>query len=394
MSFNPFKEKGLAPEKQIANWSELNITPYKKEAVHPYTQARVILMNGVEVEAVMFKHQFARQTNNLEILGQLALSRRIEQQQQKRVNWLVPGEASILEATIGYEQLAVDLTAYLAQNVPDPYVKQVFDFGLLEDFDHLYRYANLMECLEGKKAGDIVQGYTDILPGRPTKAEHRFPLDDLRKFADARKANPLTLLYIMTLIAGEQQTMNFYMNMGDRIQDETGRGLYLEIAQIEEQHVTQYESLMDGRLSLLESALLHEYHECWLYHSFMEHEVDDRIKKVWELHLMMEIQHLQTAAHLLQKFEKKDPTELCPSTLPKSLVLESAIEYVRKILDEQVNLTADGTEFEKVDDLPPDHRYFAYQSVVNSGRVPSEDVIEMNKKKNGDDYRVKQAVKK
>lgn len=394
MSFNPFKEKGLPPEKQIANWSDLNIEPYKKEAVHPYTQARVILMNGVEVEAAMFKHQFARQTNNMEILGQLALSRRIEQQQQKRVNWLVPGEASILEATIGYEQLAVDLTAYLAQNVPDPYVKQVFDFGLLEDFDHLYRYANLMEYLEDKKAGDIVQGYTDILPGRPTKVEHRFPLDDLRKFADARKADPLTLLYVMTLIAGEQQTMNFYMNMGDRIKDEMGRGLYLEIAQIEEQHVTQYESLMDGRLSLLEMAVLHEYHECWLYHSFMEQEVDNRIKKVWELHLMMEIQHLQTAAEMLQKFEKKDPTELCPATLPKSLVLQPAIEYVRKVLDEQVDLTADGTEFKRMDDLPPDHRYFAIQSILNSGRVPSEEVIEMNKKKNGDDYRVKQPVKK
>lgn len=31
--------------------------------------------------------------------------------------------------------MTVDLTARLAQNEPDPYVKQTLDFTLLEDFD-------------------------------------------------------------------------------------------------------------------------------------------------------------------------------------------------------------------------------------------------------------------
>jgi hypothetical protein len=52
---------------------------------------------------------------------------------------------SILEHTIGYEQLAVDLTAELAKREVDCYVKTALDFALLEDFDHLYRYANLLE---------------------------------------------------------------------------------------------------------------------------------------------------------------------------------------------------------------------------------------------------------
>ena len=152
MGFNPLTERGIPIEKQLRNWSELNVSPYNKREVHPYTRTRVIQMNGIEVESVLFSHQFARHCDNPEIKGNLALVRRIEQQQQKAVNWLIPGDESNLEATLGYEQVAIDLTAFVARSEPDPYLKQTFDFGLLEDFDHLYRYANLYDLLEGKKA--------------------------------------------------------------------------------------------------------------------------------------------------------------------------------------------------------------------------------------------------
>ena len=100
-------------------------------------------MNGIEVEAAIFKHEFARMCPDMDVKKQLALSRRLEQQQQKMINWLIPADESAIESTIGYEQLAVALTAVLGQKLSNPYLKQVFDFGLLEDFDHLYRYANL-----------------------------------------------------------------------------------------------------------------------------------------------------------------------------------------------------------------------------------------------------------
>jgi hypothetical protein len=50
-------------------------------------------MNGIEVEGIMFSHQFAHHTLNNDLRRQLALVRRIEQQQQKTINWLTPGEA-------------------------------------------------------------------------------------------------------------------------------------------------------------------------------------------------------------------------------------------------------------------------------------------------------------
>ena len=162
---NPLDQKGLALEDQLRNWSDLNVEPYDKHAVHPYTRTRVILMNGIEVESIIFSHQFARHTDNPEIKQALALSRRIEAQQQKAVNGLNPGDQTPLETTIGYEQVAVDLTAWLARHEPNPGLKQALDFALLEDFDHLYRYANLYDLLDGRDAAELTARLTEITPG-------------------------------------------------------------------------------------------------------------------------------------------------------------------------------------------------------------------------------------
>ncbi len=389
MSFNPLEEKGMPLDRQLRNWSELNTQPYDKNEVDPYTRCRMITLNGMEIEGVFFSHQFARHTDDMELRRQQAEVRRIEQQQQKAVNWLIPGDESPLERTIGYEQVAVDLTAFLARSEPDPYVKQALDFGLLEDFDHLYRYADLMDMLEGKKAEKIVQDLTEIMPGRPTIVEHRHPRDEVRRPMDVRTAHPLSILHVLTIVAAEQQTMNFYMNIGNIPEHPLARGLYLEIAQIEEQHVTHYESLMDPRASWLESDVWHQYNEVYLYYSFMSQEPDVRIRRLWEMHLDMELEHLRLACEALKKYENRDPKEFLPKSLPEPVLFESNKHYVRQVLAAQVELTGKDTEFVSVGSLPERDRYYAYQQAVNGGDwVPSEVVIDEYVKANGRDYRL------
>jgi hypothetical protein len=373
----------------LRNWSELNVEPYHKRTIHPYSRSRVIVLNGVEVESIIFSHQFNRMTDNIEIKNSLALSRRVDQQQQKAINWLSPGDETPLETTIGYEQVAIDLTAWLAQNEPDPYVKQTLDFGLLEDFDHLYRYANLYELTKGEQAEELTQQLTEIMPGRPTVLEHRFPADDVRRHFDRHTVDPLTRMHCMTITAGEQQTMNFYMNHGPDFMEPIARGLYLEIAMIEEQHVTQYESLLDPLQSLLENLVFHKYNEVYMYHSFMEDETQDRrLRQLWELHLNMEITQLQEACRLLRKFEGKDPEEILPPALPLGVKFQSNKDYVRRVLSEQVDLRTDGPDYVAVGELPADHRYFDYQKRVNAGGAPSEQVIELNREAQGREYRL------
>ena len=96
MSFNPLEETGIPLESQLRNWRELNVKPYDKREVHPYSRARGILLNGIEVEAVMFSHQMARNTLDSAVKKKLALVRRIEAQQQKAINWLIPGDESMI----------------------------------------------------------------------------------------------------------------------------------------------------------------------------------------------------------------------------------------------------------------------------------------------------------
>jgi len=387
MTFNPLDQKGVPVEEQFRSWRELNVTPVDIEGGDPYTRCRIVVMNGIEVESIMFSHQFARHTDNIELKRALALGRRAEQMQQKADNWLLPGSDGPLETTIVYEQVAVDLTAWLARMEPDPYLKQNYDFGLLEDFDHLYRYANLLDLTKGKRAESITGTVTEIMPGRPNPDEFRHPHDDVRRHYEKHTVDPRSRIHVMTLVAAEQQTMNYYMNAGNIPVDPLARGLYLEIAMIEEQHVTQYESLLDPLESWLEQWLWHEYLEVWLYHSFMEQETDARVKAIWELHLNMEIEHLKVAANMLARYEGKDAALLLPATLPPAMTFEPNKQYVREILASQVDYRADGFDIEdaggKVTSLTKQ-----YQSAVNGDGNFSQDVIDRHVAQFGGDYRL------
>lgn len=391
---NPFDQKPNKMEDGIMDWNAMYPKPYNKNIVNPYTRLRIILMNGIEVEAALFKHQFNRNCDNNDIRREVAMSRRIEQQQQKHVNWLKPIDETELETTIGYEHVAVDLTAWLAQNEPDPYVKQALDFALLEDFDHLYRYANLLDLDYGVPAHQIVQSYVDITPGRPTIAEHRCPFDSIRYAVDFKKADLRTMLNTMIITAGEQQTMNFYMNLGNYYGGELGRQLYMEIAMIEEQHVSHYGSLLDPRCTWLENLLLHEYIECYLYYSFYMDEVCDNTKPIWELHLNQEIAHLHKAAEMLKTYEGKDWRQVIPNggEFPKLLAFHDTRDYVRQVLGSQILLTADRENYVPLNELPADHDFFAYQMKVNHNveSVASHNIVSLHINKLGQDYRAEE----
>ena len=388
MSFNPMQERGMPLENQFRNWRDLNVQPYDKDAVHPYGRCRGILANGIEVEAVMFSHMLARNTLDPELKRHLALVRRIEAQQQKAMNWLIPGDETTLEVTLGYEQVAVDLTAWIAQNEPDAYLRQVYEFGLLEDFDHLYRYANLYDLLDGKKAAKIVGELTEIMPGRPTIFEHRDPRDEIRRPMTSLAADPQSILNALTVMSAEQQTMNWYNNIGNRFVEPIARGLYLEIAQIEEQHVSHYESILDPSCTMLENLVFHEYNECWIYYSLMQEEDDPKVKALYETHLAMEIEHLRIACELMKTVERRDPAEFLPKSIDRTLQFKENKAYVRKVLADQVELTGTETEFVPVSTLPEDHRYFAYNRTVNGDWVPSEAIIAETINAHGDEYRL------
>ncbi len=389
---NPFQLKPEKTADQFMDWQRLYPAPYDKMETDPYTRVRVILMNGTEFESAGYSHQFHRHESNNDLRRELAMMRRQEQQQQKKIACLKPMDETVLEHTIGYEQLAVDLTAGLAKRVTCANVKSALDFALLEDFDHLYRYADLMEMEHGQYAEKFVGEYTEIMPGRPTISEHRCPMDAL-----CMPGKPDAALFdkmaVQIITAAEQQTMNYYMNVCGFYTSDLGRKLYQEIGMIEEQHVTQYGSLLDPNCSWLEGLLMHQYVEAYLYYSCMEDETDQNVRKVWEDFFQMEVSHLHKAADLLRQYEKKDWQQVIPGgEFPEPFHFESNIDYIRAALN-MVDFTAEKEIFKPVNMLPKDYDFFVYQKAVNANvdTVPSHQVIDRAIRRRGKDYRAEVA---
>jgi hypothetical protein len=197
-------QKAHQSKNQRYTWRDMVRKPLSKLDDDAFTRVRVIMMNGIEMEALRFSHMAAR--FNKELRQPLALIRRSEQHQATMINWLLSADHSPLEITIAYEQVAIELTAAVAQREPDPYLAQAYRFGLLEDFDHIYRYSALLDRLEGKDPNNITQSYTDIVPGRPTWVHHRHPSNDLVDHYDRTQAHLLSKLHALTITATEAQT--------------------------------------------------------------------------------------------------------------------------------------------------------------------------------------------
>ena len=389
---NPFMQKAPSVGATFERLPALYPRAYDPREADPYTKCRIILMNGTEFEAVKFSHQMARHVSDPQLRAELAMTRRMEQQQQKKLACLKPLSETVLENTISYEQLAVDLTAHLAKRVESENVRQALDLALLEDFDHLYRYADLMEMDDGQHAERLVGRYTEIMPGRPTISEHRFPMDGVSR-ALGKDAPLFDKLAAMTITAAEQQTMNYYMNQTGFYHHDLGRRLYQEIALIEEQHVTQYESLMDPNTTWLECSLMHEYAECYLYWSCAQTESDPHVRAIWEQNFEQELAHLHSAAQLLERFEGRHWQQVIPNAdFPAPIVLEANIPYVRSVLTTVQNTCKD-SRIVPVQSLDASDPFFVYQSLAcgDEKQIASHAVIDQAISRFGRDYRFETA---
>jgi hypothetical protein len=370
MAINLMTDKGTTLDRQRMTWKDMVGKPISKLDDDAFSRVRVILMNGIELDSLRTKQVALRM--NRECRVQLAQLMRVEQHQATAINWLIGADHSPLETTIGYEQVAIELTASIAQLEPEPYLAQGYRFALLEDFDHLYRYSALLDRLEGKDANNITQGYTDIVPGRPTLFHHRAPEHDLLE-PYGRDAALATKLHALTLTGGEYQTHDYYMTIGPLFADALARQLYAEIASVEAQHITHYGSMLNPDETVLEKLLLTEANEVWTYSACVEQETNPRLKALWERFLDYELGHLQVAMRLFQDVEGRDAAEvLGDGKLPALIQFESHREFLRETVERESAMRKKETQF--VDEAQEGASSLEYRRAVNADGSPSETV--------------------
>ncbi len=370
MTIDLLRDKGTPVSRQRMSWKDMVGKPISKLDDDAFTRVRIILMNGLELDSLRTKQVALRM--NREARVALAELMRVEQHQATTINWLIGADHSPIETTIGYEQTAIEVTASAAQLEPDPYLAQGYRYALLEDFDHLYRYSALLDRLEGKDANNIIQGYTDIVPARPTAEHHRAPEHDLLD-PYAPDAPLATKLNAITLVGGEYQTHDYYMNIGPIFADPLARQLYAEIASVESQHITHYGSMLNPEESILAKLLLSEACEVWNYAGCLAQETNPRVKAMWEKFLDYELGHFQAALKLFKDLERRDPeTVLGDGKLPPFIKFESHRKFVRQTIEDETSLRKNGTQFVQED--AEGRSSIAYREAVNAEGSPSSTV--------------------
>ena len=76
---------------------------------------------------------------------------------------------------------------------------------------------------------------------------------------------------------------------------------------------------------------------------------------------------------LFQQFERRDPAEVLPQTLPELIDYQSHRQFVRETLNNEVDLRAAGTRFINVaDEADQAPQSIAYREQMNSEGSPTE----------------------
>ena len=337
MALDLYSARGTPVELQNLNWHDMVRSPISKLDDDAFTRVRIVLMSALEDQALRFAH--AATHAGVELREGLARVRRVELHQGMALRSLLGADHSPLELALAHKQCAIEVGAALAQREPDEAVARALRFVLLEDLDHLYRFAALLDRVEGKDANNILQSYTDILPSRPSILQHRAPHDDLLVPYDCTTVRTPSRLHVLCMLACASQMRELFAHAGSAQADPVVRQLLAEIASIEEQHATHFESLIDPRETWLEQWLLHEAAEAWCYHACVQQEDESRIKALWEQMLDYEIGQFHFVAGLLRTQQGQDPQRLVPRDLPEPMPFGSQREFVRKVLREELELS-------------------------------------------------------
>jgi hypothetical protein len=104
------------------------------------------------------------------------------------------------------------------------------------------------------------------------------------------------------------------------------------------------------------------------------YETNPRIKSIWERFLNYELGHFHFVLEVFKKFDKRDPAAFLPQTLPEPIEYKSHREFVRKVLREEVDLRARGTQFIGKEEEEANFPSVIYRSQMNSNISPSEAV--------------------
>ena len=289
-----------------------------------------------------------------------------------------------VEEAVRLEQLEADLTAALAQLPGAKRLRPALEFSLLEETDQLYRFSNLLDAEQERPAESVTGGRLEITPGRPCVAAHRHPLDSAFQPLDFDAAPQGAALALALMAPLQRQMASAYAARAAEAAHPLARGLFAEMALIEEQHAAQYESLWDPRRTPVESLLLRARALGYAYHSLRAMETDPDLRALWSAHLDETLADAASMAALLPEGAAQ-----IGEPFPPPFLFGDTSAFVRALMPRQVTLTMLEDSLVPAGQLPGDSRYFAWQrAFCGDGRsLPSHQAVARYAARYGTDYR-------
>ena len=254
----PALEQGLYPLHKLQD-------PLPLPEDVPYPLLQVFLSAALEQAGTGLALAALTEAPDRELRQALSLISRVEARQAASLAHLPASAQEMASQAVFRGFLSLEATAALAQRMGPGPVREALCFLLPEYLDELYRLSNALMLLSGAPARLLLQGYGEIMPGRPLIACHRHPFDGVRSpQADLPKEMALT-----ALAAAEAAKGRFYLTAVSLKGMGEAEDLLEELALLSQDHETQLLSLLPRRGALARLYLLLAT-EKWLYDSWAQ----------------------------------------------------------------------------------------------------------------------------
>ncbi len=279
--FDPLEHPGLPVDRHGRHWRELDIEPVGERPDDPRTGHRIATMEALESASTRFDRQLTERCADVDARRSVGRLGEWAAERHHHLAALHPPPASALQRAVGATEAAFDLVTWVADSEPDEGRSSAYRRRAWEDLQRLRSYA--------------ARGDADLQP-----------VPRLDRSMSAPAGQPVSMLYDWAVRAAHRQAEHYAAGLGTpRPHPEPAAGRFKAIGPAD-----------------WESLVVHETAACYLYYSYFTQETDRRIKPLWELHLQMELAHLQTAADLLRRQEGRDPREVVGAGLPEPHALD------------------------------------------------------------------------
>jgi hypothetical protein len=290
--FDPLEHPGLSLDRHDRHWRELDARHGTLGDTDPDTAHRISTMQALQWATVAFDRSLSQRCPDAQAhqwvgrLGEQASERRHDLATRQ------PSADSALEKAIDAAQAAFDMVAWAARSEPATDRSLAYQQQAREDLERLRAYAEL-GARGGMRWADRFAAQVDQL--RPATASSPSPLASAQDAVIAE--HPESALYDWAVRAAHSRAATYAADVEPPA---------AEPGQVGPSGHSDWERLV-----------VHKSATCYLYYCFLQQETDPQVRALWELHLQMELAHLQAAGDLLRRYEDRDPHEVTGSGLPE-----------------------------------------------------------------------------